>query len=139
MFIISLKQNSRKTSKRPSLSEESRQKLKSWLAADYHLYNHFVKRLQEKMLRFGRKRLAAEVAELRKLNMDMAERCEVLEEVDDTGNLSKIFRPWSEDVVGFQVSPEEDCQHFAMTEVFIFISLQLSLIFTDSRFLLLTS
>ena len=78
------------------------------------------------MLRFGRKRLAAEVAELRKLNMDMAERC-VLEEVDDTANLSKIFRPWSEDVVGFQVSPEEDCQHFAMTEVFIFISLQLSL------------
>ena len=93
-----------------------RQKLKSWLAADYQLYNHFAKKLEDKMLKFGKERLAEEVAELQRLNLEVRERC-VLEEVLDTGRLSKNFRPWSKDVTGFRVRPEQECQHFAKTEV----------------------
>ena len=70
------------------------------------------------MVKFGKARLAAEVAELQRLNLEVRERC-VLEEVKDTGKLSENFRPWSKDVVGFRVSPEEDCQHFAKTEVLV--------------------
>ena len=93
-----------------------RQKLKSWLAADYQLYNHFAKKLEDRMLEFGKERLAEEVAELQRLNLEVRERC-VLEEVLDTGRLSKNFRPWSKDVTGFRVRPEQECQHFAKTEV----------------------
>ena len=68
------------------------------------------------MVEFGKERLAAEVAELQKLNLEVRERC-VLEEVLDTGRLSKNFRPWSKDVTGFRVRDEQDCQLFAKTEV----------------------
>lgn len=114
--MTSLKLNARKASQKSALSEGARQKLKSWLSADYHLYNHFAKKLEDKMLKFGKDRLAAEVAQLQRLNLDVRERC-VLDTVEDTGKLSENFRPWSKDVVGFRVSPEEDCQHFAKTEV----------------------
>ena len=90
--------------------------MKFWLAADYQLYNHFAKKLEDKMLKFGKERLAEEVAELQRLNLELRERC-VLEEVLDTGRLSKNFRPWSKDVTGFRVRPEQECQHFAKTEV----------------------
>ena len=90
--------------------------LKSWLAADYQLYNHFAKKLEDKMLEFGKERLAEEVDELQRLNLEVRERC-VLEEVLDTGRLSENFRPWSKDVTGFRVRPEQECQHFAKTEV----------------------
>ena len=116
--MTSLKLNARKPSQKSALSEESRQKLKSWLSADYLLYDHFAKKLEDKMVTFGKERLAEEVAELRKLNLEVEETC-VLEEVKDTGKLSENFRPWSKDVVGFRVSQEEDCQHFAKTEVWI--------------------
>ena len=115
-----MKLNARKASQKSALSEEARQKLKSWLAADYHLYNHFAKKLEDKMVKFGKARLAAEVAGLQRLNLEVRERC-VLEEVKDTGKLSENFRPWSKDVVGFRVSPEEDCQHFAKTEVLVLV------------------
>ena len=117
VFTFSLKLNARKASQKSALSEEARQKLKSWLAADYHLYNHFVNKLEDKLVKFGKERMAAEVTELQRLNLEVRKRC-VLEEVKDTGKLSEDFRPWSKDVVGFQVSPEEGCQHFAKTEVF---------------------
>jgi len=68
------------------------------------------------MFKFGKDRLTAEVAQLQRLNSEVRERC-VLEEVKDTGKLSENFRPWSKDVLGFRVSPEEECQHFAQTEV----------------------
>ena len=112
-----MKLNARKASQKSALSAEARQKLKSWLAADYHLYNHFANKLEDKLVKFGKERMAAEVAELQRLNLEVRRRC-VLEEVKDTGKLSEDFRPWSKDVVGFQVSPEEGCQHFAKTEVF---------------------
>ena len=116
--MTSLKLNARKPSQKSALSEESRLKLKSWLSADYLLYDHFAKKLKDKMVKFGKERLAEEVAELRKSNLEVEKRC-VLEEVKDTGKLSENFRPWSKDVVGFRVSSEEDCQHFAKTEVWI--------------------
>ena len=117
VFTFSLKLNARKASQKSALSEEARQKLKSWLSADYHLYNHFANKLEDKLVKFGKERMAAEVTELQRLNLEVRKRC-VLEEVKDTGKLSEDFRPWSKDVVGFQVSPEEGCQHFAKTEVF---------------------
>ena len=90
--------------------------MKTWLAADYHLYNHFAKKLEDKMLQFGKDRMAAEVAQLQRLNLEVSERC-VLEEVKDTERLSENFRPWSKDVTGFLVRSEQDCQQFAKTEV----------------------
>ena len=57
---FSLKLNARKASQKSALSEGAREKLKSWLAADYHLYNHFAKKLEDKMVKFGKNRLAAE-------------------------------------------------------------------------------
>ena len=77
---FSLKLNARKVSQKSALSEETRRKLKSWLAADYQLYNHFAKKLEAKMGQFGEERLAAEVTELQRLNLEVRERC-VLEEV----------------------------------------------------------
>ena len=116
MPLFSLKLNARKSSQKSALSDETRQKLKSWLAADYQLYNHFVEKLEHKMVEFSKDRLAAEVAELQMLNLEVRERC-VLEEVKDTERLSENFRPWSKDVTGFRVRSEQDCQHFAKTEV----------------------
>ena len=116
MPSFSLKLNARKSSQKSTLSEEMRQKLKFWLAADYQLYNHFAKKLEEKMLEFGKERLASEVAELQMLNLEVRERC-VLEEVKDTWRLSEKFRPWSEDVTGFLVRSDQNCQQFAKTEV----------------------
>ena len=114
--FFSLKLNARKASQKSALSEETREKLKSWLAADYQLYNHFAKKLENRMVEFGKERLAAEVAELQRLNLEVREKC-VLEEVKETGKLSEKFRPWSKDVTGFRVRSLDDCQHFAKTEV----------------------
>ena len=113
---FSLKLNARKSSQKSALSDETRQKLKSWLAADYQLYNHFAEKLEDKMVEFGKDRLAAEVAELQMLNLEVRERC-VLEEVKDTARLSEKFRPWSKDVTGFRVRSEQECQHLAKAEV----------------------
>merc|ERR1719400_728969 len=98
--MTSLKLNARKASQKSALSAEAKQKLKSVLkfvdkvAADYHLYNHFVNKLEDKLVKFGKERMAAEVTELQRLNLEVRKRC-VLEEVKDTGKLSEDFRPWS--------------------------------------------
>jgi len=114
--MTSLKLNARKASSRSRLSAGSRASLASWLAADYKLYNHFKLRLEERVAEVGSEEVLKGVAELKRLNRETKKKC-VLERVEDTQRLPKNKRPWSQDVVGFRLSEEEDCKFLGMTEI----------------------
>ncbi len=68
-----LKQNERVEGKRSNVTAEARKALKQWLWADYLLYDHFVKRLEQRVEKVGRKKVDDAVAELRKLNKGVSE------------------------------------------------------------------
>ena len=61
------------------------------------------------MAEVGSEEVSKGVAELKRLNRETRKRC-VLERMEDTQRLPKDKRPWSQDVVGFRLSEEEDCK-----------------------------
>ena len=61
------------------------------------------------MAEVGSEEVLKGVAELKRLNRKTKKKC-VLERVEDTQRLPKNKRPWSQDVVGFRLSEEEDCK-----------------------------
>ena len=73
-------------------------------------------RLEERVAEVGSEQVLKGVAELKRLNRETRKRC-VLERVEDTQRLPKDKRPWSQDVVGFRLSEEEDCKFLGMTEI----------------------
>lgn len=85
-----LKQNVRKSSKVSAISDTSRKQLQKWLHADYKLYNHFEKKLQSQIDKYGRDQMAKDVEMLRKLNDDLKSECVL--EVADNSKLKGEFR-----------------------------------------------
>ena len=78
-----LKQNARKSEKVSNIKKTARDHLTNWLKADFKLYKHFVEKLQALIDKYGRDKMAQDVATLRSLNEDLKSDC-VMEVADNT-------------------------------------------------------
>ena len=105
--VTYLKQNARKADKVSNITETAREQLKTWLRADFQLYEHYqakfeleVEKYEECLFyyieiitcccRYGRDDLARDVATLRELNDDLTKDC--VKEVADNSKLRGEFR-----------------------------------------------
>ena len=114
--LTSLQINARKKSKVQKLSQEARDALKSWLWADYMLYDFFKMELDRKKIEYGEDELKENVNTLMKLNEKLKEEC-VIDVVDETENLSADFVPWSKDVQGFKINEAKThCKYYGIAE-----------------------
>ena len=85
------------------ISKETRAGLEKIMQQDYKLYNFFKEKFQRQVETFGESRMAAELAELDRVNNEVTEKCN-FEEADNK-KLSGKFKWWgSADLVGYMVS-----------------------------------
>ena len=85
-----LKQNARKSEKVSNIKQSSRDLLTNWLKSDFKLYKHFVNKLETLMDKYGRDKMANDVATLRSLNEDLRRDCVL--EVADNSKLKGEFK-----------------------------------------------
>ena len=85
-----LKQNARKSEKVSNIKQSSRDHLTNWLKSDFKLYNHFVNKLETLIDKYGRDKMARDVATLRSLNEDLRRDCVL--EVADNSKLKGEFK-----------------------------------------------
>ncbi|XP_056419080.1 galactose-3-O-sulfotransferase 2-like isoform X2 [Hyla sarda] len=73
--ILSFPLNSRNTTSRNILSEETQEKIKAWNQLDWQLYIYFNRTFWEKVDKFGQNRMQSEVKELRRRRAEQSEIC----------------------------------------------------------------
>merc|ERR1719483_1859814 len=83
--VTYLKQNARKADKVSNITETAREQLKTWLRADFQLYEHYKAKFELEVEKYGREDLARDVATLRELNDDLIKDC--VKEVADNSKL----------------------------------------------------
>ena len=85
-----LKQNARKSEKVSNIKKSARDHLTNWLKADFKLYRHFVNKLNTLIDKYGREKMAQDVATLKSLNEDLRSDCVL--EVADNSKLKGEFK-----------------------------------------------
>ena len=114
--LTSMQLNARKKSKIHLLTNKAISSLKSWLWADYMLYNFFRNKLEEKKTEYGRKKLEEDVVKLQELNTGVKKKC-LIDVVEDTKKLEKDFIPWSNDVQGIKIQAKiPKCKFYGIGE-----------------------
>ncbi|XP_045136153.1 galactose-3-O-sulfotransferase 3-like isoform X5 [Portunus trituberculatus] len=99
---------------KPSISEETRQVLHQKLAPDYLLYNHFLERFNQQVKDFGLVRMAAAVARLQELMMELVSTCNFVRK--DASELRGGQKPYSNKVDGFESGGGGSCDKYTLTE-----------------------
>ena len=64
-----LKSNARKEHTRSNMTESTRAILRSWLWADYLLYDHFKAKFQQKVQEFGQVRMGEQIRQLQQVRV----------------------------------------------------------------------
>ncbi|KAG7154440.1 Galactose-3-O-sulfotransferase 3-like [Homarus americanus] len=114
--VIVLKLNARSSKFKKAMSEESQKVLRDKLAPDYLLYRTFVKRLDELVEDFGRKRMAREITRLRALTKQLMDTCEFTKVSSNL--MTGANKPWSSMVDGYKPSAgSSKCQQFSRSEL----------------------
>ena len=75
--LTSFKLNGRQDKVKENLNKETRRQLKEFLKADYQLYNHFHKKLVEKLKAFGVEKITEEIQQLEKRKAKISAECSV--------------------------------------------------------------
>lgn len=110
-----LKQNARKSEKVSNIKQSSRDHLTNWLKSDFKLYKHFVDKLETLMDKYGRDKMAHDVATLRSLNEDLRSDCVL--EVADNSKLKGEFKMALDIVEGYVIDKTKPwCTPFARSE-----------------------
>ncbi|XP_071995724.1 galactose-3-O-sulfotransferase 2-like isoform X2 [Engystomops pustulosus] len=73
--VLSFPLNIRSNTSRKILSEETKERIKSWNQLDWQLYVHFNNSFWNRVEKFGRERMEKEVRELRKRREQLSEKC----------------------------------------------------------------
>ncbi|KAG8586740.1 hypothetical protein GDO81_005467 [Engystomops pustulosus] len=73
--VLSFPLNIRSNTSRKVLSEETKERIKSWNQLDWQLYVHFNNSFWNRVEKFGRERMEKEVKELRKRREQLSEKC----------------------------------------------------------------
>jgi len=115
--VVNFKLNSRKENKKIQISDEARNALKEYLAADYKLYNHFKTKFDNKIRDFGAQRMTHELSILNHANSNMKERCGI--SAADNDKVSGDNKLWGQGMVAYtaQVQSDSRCKLFAMSEM----------------------
>lgn len=115
--MTSLKLNAQKSSSKSKLSAMGREKLSSWMAADYKLYNHFQDKFQQEIENYGGQlKLKHELEILKHANQEVEQDC-VIKQVDNT-ELAPEDRLHGHGVMSYQINQEKNtCSFMAMKEV----------------------
>ena len=115
--IVNFKLNARKESKKVGLSPEARSELKKYMASDYILYNHFKTKFEQKLHKFGKKRMDQELEILRHANSNMKTKCGL--EAADNDKIEGPNKLWGQGMVAYRTQQESDsqCKNFAISEM----------------------
>ena len=70
-----LKQNQRKSTAKTNITAETRKIMKSWLWADYKLYDFFKKKFDSKVNEFDSAKLATKLHSLQRANDKLRKEC----------------------------------------------------------------
>merc|ERR1719369_463414 len=110
-----LKQNARKAEKVSNITKEATGLLKTWLSADFLLYEHFLTKFWQEVERYGKEQLDRDVAILRQLNVELTKDC--VKEVADNSKLKGEFRMALDIVEGYVIDTTKPwCAPFARSE-----------------------
>lgn len=110
-----LKLNSWQDTRRSPLSPEGRARLKAWLWGDYMLYNHFKKRFDETVRKYG-DNMEHDLKKLRSLSQDIEMNC--IKGVVKSSELTGIFKMWGQHMVGYRVDElNKKCVNHAIDEM----------------------
>ncbi|KAF7647665.1 hypothetical protein LDENG_00168380 [Lucifuga dentata] len=114
--LLFFKLNTRKESTVSKLSLELRAKALEWNRIDWKLYQHFNSTFWQKVEAYGWKRMAEDVAELRRRNAEMAEICIEGGLSVEAGNIhEEAMQPWQpfgeKTIMGYNLKKNIDKAH----------------------------
>lgn len=117
--VLFFKLNSRKESIVSKLTPELRAKALQWNAIDWKLYKYFNHTFWEKVEAYGRKRMAEDVAELRRRNMELVEICIEGGHAVDAGSIhDAAMQPWQpigeRSIEGYNLKKNVDKAHLEL-------------------------
>ncbi|XP_044046793.1 galactosylceramide sulfotransferase-like isoform X2 [Siniperca chuatsi] len=93
--LLFFKLNTRMESTVSKLTPELRAKALQWNGIDWKLYKHFNQTFWEKVEAYGRKRMAEDIAELRRRNIEMVEICIEGGHAVEAGSIHEAaMQPW---------------------------------------------
>ncbi|KAG8580404.1 hypothetical protein GDO81_007287 [Engystomops pustulosus] len=105
--VLSFPLNIRSNTSRKILSEETKEKIKSWNQLDWQLYVHFNNSFWNRVERFGIERMEKEVKELRKRREQFSEKC-LDAEVNPSQLKDKSMIPYQSglaEILGYNLKP----------------------------------
>ena len=104
--------------KKSQMTSNTRARLKKWLWADYELYEHFQKKLNQLIQDFGVIKMKNQVNSLQDLNNELRKNCHMLEHEDNSDLKGTGFYMASDSVKG--LSLDQNCSLFAISEPYFF-------------------
>jgi len=116
-LVKSLKVNARKEAYKVELTPDEKQVLEAWQAGDMALYRHFAEKFETMVEEYGRDRMKADVKSLKELNAEARQRCVLSEGDSNHMDKNSLYKPFSNQVVGFNIRPEDhECRLLGMAE-----------------------
>ncbi len=113
--VTSLKLNVQRESSKSKLSTEARNALKSWLWADYQLYNHFLAKFNQRLKSYGHDQMESEIKRLTGANGYAKKWC-IREEVPNE-TLPPSERLWGHGLLGYRINKKSvTCKFYGMLE-----------------------
>lgn len=109
--------NERSDETKSQMEAQTKAKLKKWLWADYKLYNHFSKRLDEKIKDFGLQEMTKEVEFLKLANYQLEKNCHKTY-LDNSNLKGTVYFMASDAVKGVSLDP--NCTLYAISEPYFF-------------------
>ncbi|KAJ8005937.1 hypothetical protein DPEC_G00123070 [Dallia pectoralis] len=114
--LLFFKLNIRKGSTVSKLSPELRARALEWNAVDWRLYQHFNATFWREVEAYGSRRMAADVAELRRRNAEMVDICIEGGHAVDTADIrEKAMKPWQpigeKSIMGYNLKKDIDKTH----------------------------
>ncbi|XP_062873805.1 galactosylceramide sulfotransferase [Trichomycterus rosablanca] len=114
--LLFFKLNARKGSTVSKLTPELRAKALQWNGIDWKLYQHFNKTFWKKVEAYGQDRMARDVAELRRRNVEMANICIEGGHAVDAGSIYETaMQPWQpigeKSIMGYNLKKNVDKGH----------------------------
>ena len=104
--------------KKSQMTAKTRARLKRWLWADYKLYNHFKKKLNQLIFDFGINEMKKQVRNLQDLNKQLTKNCHMMEHNDNSDLRGTAFEMVSDNVKS--LSLDQNCSLFAISEPYFF-------------------
>lgn len=117
--LLFFKLNARKGSTVSKLTPELRAKALEWNAIDWKLYRHFNNTFWIKVEKYGRQRMARDVAELRRRNEEMANICIEDGHAVDAGSIHETaLQPWQplgeKSIMGYNLKKNMNKEYMKM-------------------------